>query len=169
MDRDGLLLGLVAEFVACTDYLAAFDARARHPDGHRAGVVIAAHAPLRNRHASEFALPDDQRAVEQTARFEIREQPRDGLVDFGRMRGVVLLYVLVRVPGVGVLVAEPAVIELHEAHAALHQAARHQALATEGLRHRLVETIELARGLALAVDGHGFGRAALHAVRQLVR
>ena len=50
----------------------------------------------------------------------------------------VLLQVAVGVPGVGILDAEAAVEELHEAHAALDEAARHQALAPEGLGDLLV-------------------------------
>src|SRR5262249_31049956 len=72
MDGDGLLLGFIPELVAGSDDLTAFDAGAGHPYGHGAGVVVAADALLRDRHAAEFAVPDDERVVEEAAGLEIR-------------------------------------------------------------------------------------------------
>src|SRR5437899_6945581 len=48
--RNRLLLRLVAEVVARADRLSALDARACHPDRHRARIVIASDAALLVRH-----------------------------------------------------------------------------------------------------------------------
>ena len=119
MNGDRLLLGLVAEFVACADGLPAFDLGSRHPHAHGAGIVIATHAALRDGHASELAVPNHQRRIQQPAGFEVSEEAGDRPVHFSRMRRVVFLHVVVRVPRIGILVAQPAMIELHETHTAL--------------------------------------------------
>src|SRR5258708_2000824 len=46
VNGNGLLLGLVAEFIARSDGLPALNASARHPHAHGSGIVIAAHAAL---------------------------------------------------------------------------------------------------------------------------
>ena len=86
-------------------------------------VMIAAVA-LRHRRAAEFAAPDDQRVVEQAALFQILDQRRrspDRLRS--RDHGNVALDVAVMIP--------VAVIELDEAHAALGQPPRQQAVGGE--------------------------------------
>src|SRR5262245_56653709 len=138
MDGDGLLLGFIPELVAGSDDLTAFDAGAGHPYGHGAGVVVAADALLRDRHAAEFAVPDGERVVEEAVGLEIRQEAGDGTVDLGGVAGVVYLHVVVGVPGVQILLAKAAVIELHEADATLHEAAGHEALPAERLRDLLV-------------------------------
>ena len=84
------------------------------------------------------------------------------------MLRVVRLDVVVRVPRVGVLVADAAGENLHEAHAALDEPPRHQTLAPERLGDFLVEPVEFSRRLRLAREVHRAGCAALHAVRELV-
>src|SRR5258708_35114981 len=61
VNGDGLLLRLVAEFIARADGLSALDLRTRHPHAHGAGIMVAAHAALRNGHPPEFAVPYNQR------------------------------------------------------------------------------------------------------------
>src|SRR5205807_1519235 len=148
MDCDGLLFRLVAEFVARADYLAAFDARARHPDAHGARIVIAPDTTLRNRHASELALPDHESGVEQPARLQICKQRGDRLVDLGGMCRMVSSNVIMRIPRIRVLDSEAAVIELHKTDAALDQPSRHQALTTEWFGGRIIEAVQFAGGLA---------------------
>ena len=60
-----------------------------------------------------------------------------------------------------------AVRALHEAHAALRQAARQQALPSEVARHRIVQAVELLGLRRLLVRLECFGRFDLHAKRQL--
>jgi len=110
MDSDWLLLGFVTELVAGADDLPALDPRAGHPQGHGAWVVVAAHAFLGNRHAAELAMPDDQRRVEEAASLQVGEQSGDWAIDRGGVAGVVVLDVVMRIPRVAVLLAEPAMI-----------------------------------------------------------
>ena len=131
--------------------------------------MIAPDAALRDRHAAELALPDDERRIEQPARTQVREQAGDGQIDFRRMLRVVGLDVLVRVPGIGVLIAEPAMIQLDETNAALHQPPRHQALPSERFRDRVVEAVQLPRGRRLGFEIHDLGGASLHAIGEFVR
>ncbi len=168
VDADGLFLGFVAELVSGTDDLAAADFSTGHPDGHRAGVVVAAEASLGDGHAAEFAVPDDEGIVEHAAGFEVGEQPGDGGVGGGGVAGVVCADVFVSVPGVEVLVAEAAVLKLDEADAAFDEAAGHEALAAEGFGVALVEAVEGFGGGGFAGEIDGFGRGALHAVGEFV-
>jgi len=65
-----------ADLVGRTDGMTRFHAAAGEPDRHRLWIVIAsvrrpaAHAVIRR--AAELAAPDDQRLVQQTALFQIR-------------------------------------------------------------------------------------------------
>jgi hypothetical protein len=68
---DRLLLGFVAKLVTRADDLPAFDAGAGHPDGQRARVMVPPEAELRDRHPAEFAVPDHERRIEQTARLQV--------------------------------------------------------------------------------------------------
>src|ERR1700730_15923438 len=76
------------------------------------------------------------------------------------------LQVAVRVPGAGAAVA--AVEDLDEAHAALHQPPRRQALLPERARHVVIQTIELARRGALLLKLEYFRHGGLHAEGQLI-
>src|SRR5262245_5935612 len=71
VNRGYLLFRFKAEFIARSDRLPAFNAGSCHPDGHRARIVIATDASLRDRHATEFAMPDDQRGIQQAARLQV--------------------------------------------------------------------------------------------------
>src|SRR2546427_630539 len=119
--RAGSSAAFCAATAAVSTHPAALDAGARHPHGHRARVVIASDAALRDRHAPELAVPQDERRVEQTASFQIRQQAGDRQIGFRRMLRVIRLDVAVRVPRVDVLVAHAAVEQLHEPHAVLDE------------------------------------------------
>jgi hypothetical protein len=77
--------------------------------------VIAADAVLRDRHPSELRMPDDERAVEQPASLQVHQQAGHRQVRLGGVLGVVRLDVGVRIPGIDVLVTQPAGEHLHEA------------------------------------------------------
>ena len=55
------------------------------------GVVVAADAALRDRHAAELGVPDDQRGVEQAARLQVGQQAGDRQVGFRGVLRVVRL------------------------------------------------------------------------------
>ena len=163
-----LLLGLVAEFVSGADRLAAANARTGHPSGHRVRVVVPAQPALRNGHAPELRVPDHQRIVQQPAPLQILEQSSDGLVDLARVQSVVLDQVAVRIPRVDVLLSQRTAVELHEAHPALDQPSRQQALPPERLRDRIVHAVQGLRLLGFLGDVDRFRSAALHPVGELV-
>ena len=76
--------GLVAKFVGLTVARSGVDAAAGHPIGEALGVVVAASvAALIDRLSPEFASPDDEGFLKQTALFEVGQQPGDGAVDLG--------------------------------------------------------------------------------------
>ena len=134
-------------------------------------MVIAAEqlrsvARLVDRRAAELAAPDDERRVEQPALLQVRQQRADRLIDLAgraaarRTTMSVPMPSAVRVPA--------AVIELDEAHAALDEPAREQAVVGERHLARLgaVHLVDLPR---LVRDVGQLRDARLHPVRQLVR
>ena len=102
--------------------------------------------------------------VEQAARFQILEQAGDRLVHRAAELGVVLLDLRVRVP-----LAARAVVELHEAHAALDQPPREQAHAAQSRRslfHRCRRAASRVFGFLREIDR--LGRLGLHAEGEFV-
>ena len=90
--------------------------------------MIATVLSLGSGRATEFASPDHQRLVEQTASFQILQQTGDRLIGG---KGIVLVSgfeTAVLVPG---LKASRCVIELHESHAPLDEAPGQKTLAAE--------------------------------------
>ena len=171
---------LVAPLVALAVGHAALHASAAHPVGEDERIVVAALARLRARHAAELGGPDDQRVVEHAALPEVGDERRRAARHAARERPVVAADVLVRVPvapRVRVVVAAP---HLHEAHAALEQAPRCEALLREDIRllgvvdvlvpglRVAVEPVEPQHMLGLRLDVKGLGRSHLHARRELV-
>src|SRR5262249_25458205 len=78
-----------------------FDASACHPNGVAVGVVIApeflsrARTRLGYRSPAELSGPDHQRILQQTARLEVFQEARNGLVYFLRIGGMLLQNVTV--------------------------------------------------------------------------
>ena len=102
--------------------------------------------------AAEIGQPQDQRRVQQAARFEVGQQLRERLVD-GRNQPVFqrLEIVLVRVPA--------AVGDRDEPHAGFDQAAGQQAALAEaitavGVAELVVFLVDLKRFLRLRSDDH---------------
>ena len=110
--------------------------------------------------APEFAAPDHERVVEQAALFEILHQGCRGLV--GGL-GLALNAALER----PVLVPAP-MVELDEAHAALGQSARQQAVVGIRARAAGVLAVEVEHRLRLAGQVGEFRHRALHLERHLV-
>src|SRR5215471_17910508 len=79
--------GAQPDVIGGADHFAALDAATGHPDAEAVGVVVAAAAnaavgvTVGHGGASEFAAPNHQGAIQQAARFEVGEQPGDGLID----------------------------------------------------------------------------------------
>ena len=103
-----------------------------------AAVVGRRQLALRVDGAAEFAAPDDQRVVEHAALLEILHQAPAALIDVAALARQHLGQVGVDVPA--------AMIDLHEAHAALDQPARHQAGVGERAALARVLAVELVGG-----------------------
>src|SRR5438105_7475663 len=142
----------MAKFVGFAVGGAAFDAGARHEISKSFGIVIAAVASLADRLAAKFSAPHHEGLVQQSTLFEVSEERGDRLVDLGAMNLEVLLHAIVGIPVL--LLVSAAMIDLHEAHAALNQPARNQALAAEGRRAEC----EWMVGLGSVQSVHYFGR-----------
>ena len=132
----------VADLVGRAVADAPLDAAARQPDGESVRIVIAAGllAGLSHGEAAEFAPPDHQRLVEQTALVQVRQQARDRPVRLAGELLVVALDVGVAVPGE--LVVHAPGVDLDEAHAALDQSAGGEALAGDVVAARVADAIE---------------------------
>ncbi len=157
----GILSGFEAEVVGAAICGAALDAAACHPGGEGSGIVIAAFA-LGSGLAAKLAGADDERAVEQAARFEIGKQGSGTGVEHRTPVAVVPDDVLVTIPvrpdlfRAGVLRTAK---NLHEAHAPLNESAGEQALAAKGADVFVVERVEFFRRVGFAAKV-GCGRGA---------
>src|SRR5262249_61783753 len=76
--------------VGLAEYNSAFDAAASQPRRESVGEMAAPVIAFRRGRASELSSPYDQRLIEQSARLQIADQPRDGLVNIARQRLVSL-------------------------------------------------------------------------------
>ena len=70
---------------------AAANAATGHPDEKAVGVMVAPIAFFRNGHPPEFAAPNNQGFIEETALLEIGQQGGDRLVGFQHSSGVLVL------------------------------------------------------------------------------
>ena len=138
---------------------AALDAAAGHDDGESLGVVIAAGVVVAvlvfGGLAAEFAAPDDEGAVEETALLEVGEEGGERAVDLAGFGGEFFVEVLVVVPAV--------VPDLDDADAALDEAA-----GDEELLALLAGAVGGAGGLGFFGDVEGVGGLGLHTEGDLV-
>ena len=160
-----VLDALDPQLVGLADYRPALDAGSGQPHHHGVLVVVAPGTGAEEVHgvvggSSEFTSPDHQGLVEQAPLLEVLEQGGDGPVGLHPPLLVLSRDVLVGIPA--------AAVNLHEAHAALHQAPGHQALACHGLADLVVEAIHFPNLPGFAVEVQTFGNRGLHAEGQLV-
>src|SRR3954447_13779533 len=102
---DGILGRAEPELISSSDDLAALNPATRHPCRKAVGVMIAAgrvasaaDTAIARRTATELTAPQNERAVEQPASFQILNQACDSLVGCGRASLVVLIALLVSIP-----------------------------------------------------------------------
>ncbi len=105
---------------------------------------------LREGHAAELGGPDEEGVLQQSAGLEVLQQGGGGLIHLVGDEGEFLGNVAVVVPVLGA--AAVSAPHLHEAHPALDHAAGHQATPREVAAVVLIDSVEFAGGLALAVD-----------------
>ena len=173
IDSLHLLHGVVAEVVGFAESHAATHAAACHPDAEAVGIVVASVAALGEESAAEFASPDDERAVEQAAGFEVFDEARDGLVHLPSHVAMAFLDLSMLIPGVRGLAAAELLGEaaqLDEAHAALDETARQQALHAVGFAGAVgtVHAVEFLGGFGFAREIAEVGHGGLHAPGHLV-
>ena len=89
-----------------------------------APVVGVGELALAEHRAPELAAPDDERLVEQTALLEIRDERRGRLIRPTALQREIARQIVVLVPA--------AMIELDEAHVALGEATRQEAVGGVG-------------------------------------
>ena len=80
VDGANVLDCMIAKIVGGSVCGAAADAAAGEPDGKAEGIMIPTVAALCERSAAEFAGPDDESFVEQSAGLEILDESGDGLI-----------------------------------------------------------------------------------------
>src|SRR5207247_1403514 len=132
-----VLDGVETQFVRHAMLDAPSNAGAGEPraKGLRMMIAPGAFGPGRT---TEFGPENHQGLLEHAALFEILEQTGDGPVHLRREFAVVRFDFRMRVP---LTTATAAVKQLHEAHAALDQPSRHEALFAEGFALRPVQTV----------------------------
>jgi len=81
MDVDFVFHRAEAEVIRRANGLATANAAAGHPDAETVRAVVAALVSLQYRCATELAAPHNERAVEQAALLEVRQQRSNRLVD----------------------------------------------------------------------------------------
>src|SRR5215472_6287722 len=153
-----------SEFVGRSNVLTALRSATRHPDREAPGIVVAAQASFVERRASELTAPDDERIVEHSTRFQIRQQAGDGLVGRFTPLAVISLDVLVRVP-----TAARTTVEFDEANTALDQAASKETVLSESPGLVFVQTVQFLSRLRFLRKIDYFRRGALHFVREFIR
>ena len=144
-DADFVLDGFVPELVGRTINDPLLHSSPCHPEAESFGVVVATRRArpfnnLRDRHATEFASPDHQRAIEQAPLLEVLKQGTDRLIGplGGRPHFVFEM---------GMIIPDLTVdIELHKPHSTLDQTPGHQAASTVRVRRLLANAVHLERG-----------------------
>ena len=111
------------------------------------------------RRPAKLGRPHHQRAVQQAAPLQVRDQTRDWLIDGLRQLGVGV-HVAVRIPVAGR--AGTGVDQLDEAHAALDQAPGYQALPAKALGVAVLDAVEVVRCVGFARDIERLGSFPLH-------
>ena len=79
-----LRLRAQADGIGGADHLPAFHARAGEPHGEAVRIVVAAVLSFAHRHAAKFAAPNDERGIQQPARFQILQQAGNRADRFAR-------------------------------------------------------------------------------------
>ena len=119
-------------------------------------------ALLRNGESAEFAGPDDEGAVEQSALVEIGEEGSDRLIGLGSEPAVIADEIHVAVPAL--LILHAAAVDLNEADSSFDHAAGRQALRGKMPAVFFPDAVQLADVFRFRGDREGIGGGRLHAV-----
>ena len=165
MHLDRILRDEKSEVVDFTDGLAGLDAATCKPHWEVLDMVIATREFLDLSHGSpaEFAAPDDERVIQQSALLEVSNERRRSPVhverDFVELLCQVIFTVAVVIP--------TSVVKLDEPRPAFKQPTCDQAVVGKGGFTRR-GSVRSQRGGALLGQVHQFGPAGLHTVRHFV-
>src|SRR5688572_1684739 len=110
--------------------------------------------------AAEFATPDDQGFLEQSALFEIEDERGARLIDILALERQMLRELSVLIPA--------AMIELDETNAAFNQPPREQTIRGKRPRFTRIFAVKLERAGGFARNIHQLRDARLHPVSHLV-
>ena len=163
VDVDFVLGGAQAHGIGRAIRQAPFDACPGQPETVAPGIVIAPFALFAHRHSPEFAAPDDQRVVEQTAAAQIAQQAGDWFISPAAEIAVVFQDVNVRVPAV-----RRAGVKLNEPHAPFDHSPREQAARAEFVGLLFAHSIKRQRLAGFASQIDQLGRRRLHPKGQFV-
>lgn len=100
MHVNSVFHGIIPVFIGVTVRGPGPDAASGHPHRETLRIVVATIGSLRNRCAPEFTAPHDQRIVQHSALFQIREQGCDGSIDFATVFLVAVFQIAVLIPDV---------------------------------------------------------------------
>src|SRR5262245_57965748 len=89
---------VISDFISRPVDKSAFDSTTSHPDGVTIWVMITPVTSLGNRRAAKFTGPDNERVFEQTARFQVFQQPGDRFVHFASVLRVAVIKLAVLIP-----------------------------------------------------------------------
>ena len=120
---DGVETNFVGRAMDCS----CTNSTTRHPHGETVRVMVASIGFTRNlgdRGTPEFAPPDHQRILKETALLQVLDEGGDGAVDATALPDVLLLDVGVGIPS--------SVVQLNESDVALDQTPGEQAIIGEG-------------------------------------
>ena len=164
---------MITELIRLAVDRAALHSAAGEPDTEAEGIVVTAVTALGKGCAAELSGPDNESLIEESALFQIPEQPGDGLIDLLGHVPVSFFETAVLVPGVGSLASAGSLGkagEFDEADAALNETAGEKSLMSIGARHGVfgLEAVEPLRRVALTAEIAEFGHGGLHTVGGLV-
>ena len=129
VERVNVLHRLLAQVIRLAAAHAGLHSGPGHPAGEAIRVVIAAlRALLEKGHPPELRAPNDQRVLEQTPLLQVADQRGGGLVHDWGVDVVLFLQRVVPIPVELPSARVGSVEELHEAHPALNQPPRQDAV-----------------------------------------
>ena len=170
VDVDRILRDLKTKFIGGSIFKTTFDSAASHPHRKGVGVMVASEdfafrrTTFTERRAAEFATPDDQRLLEQTALLQVANQSGDRSIHRCTLVGQTVGQSAVRASAVEV----PAPVkQLHKANARFDQPACQQTVVSQA-RFARSRSILLQCFFAFGGNIHHLGNGRLHPESEFV-
>ena len=125
-------------------------------------IVIASVISLGDRCSAEFTAPQDERFIEESACFQIRQERRDWLINFHGVAGMIRSQSTMLIPLI-------AVCALHKTYAPFNKTASHQTLTSKVASLWLIQAIGFLCDIRLITDLLKFRCGGLQAIGKFVR